>query len=62
MSFLRGDLVQLKTGGPRMIVEEVEDGAGSAIRCKWYEDRQRRVDVFYVDGLQHCSLVANGGD
>lgn len=57
VSFRRGDIVQLNSGGPRMIVEEIEDRAGSIIRCKWYEGRERHVERFYVDGLHHFQIV-----
>lgn len=53
-SFRRGDLVQLNSGGQTMIVEEVEDNAGSVLVCKWYEGRERHVRRFFVDGLRHA--------
>lgn len=53
MLFQRGDIVQLNSSGRRMVVEEVVDDAGTIIRCKWYEGRERYVDSFYVDGIRH---------
>lgn len=51
-SFRRGDLVQLNSGGQKMVVEDVEDKAGSVLVCKWYEGRERHVKRFFVDGLR----------
>jgi uncharacterized protein YodC (DUF2158 family) len=49
--FQRGDMVQRNTGGPRMMVEEIEN-PGTVIRCKWYEGRERCVGRFFVEGLR----------
>lgn len=56
--FRRGDIVQRNSGGPRMMVEDIEDNAGTVIRCKWYEGGARQVDLFYVDALHHYGLIA----
>ena len=60
MSFRRGDLVQLNSGGQQMMVEEIEDEAGSVLVCKWYEGRERHVRRFYVDALHHVQNTAGG--
>lgn len=36
MEFKLGDLVRLKSGGPRMTVEG-EPGNGSYVRCVWFD-------------------------
>lgn len=59
VSFQRGDLVQLNSGGPRMVVDEVENEAGSVLVCKWYEGRERQVKRFFVDGLHHVQASAS---
>ena len=61
VSFRRGDLVQLNSGGQRMMVDEVEDEAGSVLVCKWYEGHERHVRRFYVDALHHVQMNAGGG-
>lgn len=55
--FQRGDIVQRNSGGPRMLVEEVEDAEGMMVRCRWYEDRKRREGSFFVDGIHHYQMV-----
>lgn len=35
-----------------MMVEEVENSAGTVIRCKWYEGSERQVGRFFVEALQ----------
>jgi uncharacterized protein YodC (DUF2158 family) len=61
ISFRRGDLVQLNSGGPRMIVDEVEDEEGSVLVCKWYVGHVRHVERFFVGGLHHFKMSAAGG-
>jgi uncharacterized protein YodC (DUF2158 family) len=56
--FRRGDVVELNSGGPRMIVDEIEDDAGSVLVCKWYEGREKQVRRFFVDGLRHAQVAA----
>lgn len=51
-----GDVVQLKTGGPRMTVEHVSDVTGF-VRCVWFVERSTGWDgpyrsVFDRDHLQ----------
>lgn len=60
VSFRRGDIVQLNSGGQRMVVEEVEDERGERVRCRWYEDRRKREGIFYSEGLHHYQLLAAG--
>jgi len=43
MAFQEGDLVQLKSGGPRMTVEGYEDGL---VVCVWFEGNNRKSNVF----------------
>jgi uncharacterized protein YodC (DUF2158 family) len=61
VSFRRGDVVQLNSGGPRMVVDAIEDEAGSVLVCKWYEGHERYVRRFFVDGLHHVQMSAAGG-
>jgi uncharacterized protein YodC (DUF2158 family) len=42
MDFAVGDVVRLKSGGPKMTVEEVSPGG---VNCSWFE-KERRTDRF----------------
>lgn len=43
MTFQDGDVVQLKSGGPRMTVEGYEDGL---VVCVWFEEKNRKSSTF----------------
>jgi|TARA_Y100001001_G_scaffold161935_2_gene187395 uncharacterized protein YodC (DUF2158 family) len=43
MNFAAGDVVQLKSGGPRMTVEAVSDGT---VSCIWFEQSHQLRDEF----------------
>ncbi|HEX2552116.1 MAG TPA: DUF2158 domain-containing protein [Microvirga sp.] len=52
-SFKPGDRVQLKSGGPAMTVERVEDGTdGSRIVCTWSEGAKRESRAFEPSALE----------
>jgi uncharacterized protein YodC (DUF2158 family) len=46
-----GDVVQLKSGGPRMTVDRVDDD-GRLIHCCWFEGATRKTDVFEIFALR----------
>ncbi len=52
--FKKGDVVQLKSGGPKMTVENVADysgwGAGpeNGAKCVWFEKNEAKEKVFDV--------------
>ena len=49
-----GDVVILKSGGQKMIVEEVDEEEG-AIRCQWFVDDETLGDGFFpADSLQRA--------
>jgi len=53
-----GDVVQLKSGGPKMTVSEVgPDGAGQ-IRawCQWFEGTKAHADSFPVTSLKLATV------
>jgi uncharacterized protein YodC (DUF2158 family) len=39
MEFAIGDVVQLKSGGPRMTVEEIVD---RCVTCSWFDKEQKK--------------------
>ena len=44
MEFKVGDVVQLKSGGPRMAVDRVE--ADGIVHCSWFDKAERKTDAF----------------
>ncbi len=44
MEFKIGDVVQLKSGGPRMSVDRIEPGG--IVHCSWFDKTERRADMF----------------
>ena len=57
-SFGPGDVVQLKSGGPVMTVEE--DFDDSSVICRWFEKNQVKSDVFKRTSLQRASQQGSG--
>ena len=44
-----GDLVQLKSGGPRMTVDQID--SDGCVKCKWFFEGQLREGAFRVTSL-----------
>jgi len=48
--FQKGDVVQLKSGGPTMTVQDIGDFSSSGIQdgilCVWFDGRKKYSDVF----------------
>jgi len=51
----RGDLVQLKSGGPVMTVQEALSGGN--FRCQWFAGKKLESGVFPADSL-HAATAA----
>ncbi len=53
-SFNVGDVVRLKSGGPKMTVEYIDPGsdAGMKVDCVWFEDRKREIGTFAAAALE----------
>lgn len=51
--FKPGDVVQLKSGGPKMTIKEVEEWNG-AMRawCQWFHGTDSKEDVFALTSLK----------
>jgi uncharacterized protein YodC (DUF2158 family) len=45
-----GDVVQLKSGGPRMTVDSVD--GDRFVHCAWFEGRTKKTDVFEIFTLR----------
>lgn len=51
--FNPGDLVQLKAGGPKMVVERVFGGSDSfSYRCTWFSGAKHNREDFQEEALQ----------
>jgi uncharacterized protein YodC (DUF2158 family) len=47
--FKEGDVVQLKSGGPRMTVTKI---SGEQCRCKWFDQNNPKSSLFEASILQ----------
>lgn len=58
--FKKGDVVQLKSGGPKMTVSEVDNwsphGPEEGAKCVWFEKNKSFEQVFDVAVLQHYKI------
>jgi uncharacterized protein YodC (DUF2158 family) len=52
--FKAGDLVQLKSGGPKMVVEQVGEDFGRRKRvwCNWFDGNKKSSDTFAPEQLK----------
>ena len=54
--FKEGDVVQLKSGGPEMTIEEIihvaESGEYVAI-CKWFDVNEIKKEVFHLSSIKY---------
>lgn len=51
--FVRGEVVTLKAGGPKMTVSNVDTtGSGPPIRCKWFKGAKLEHGGFYPEELE----------
>jgi uncharacterized protein YodC (DUF2158 family) len=60
MSFKAGEVVRLKSGGPKMTVTQVGKKAmtgESAVWCVWFEGTKKHEDTFAPEALE----AVNGG-
>ena len=55
--FNKGDVVALKSGGPRMTVDKVEDGRAV---CVWFDKSTEKRGVFDVELLAPSQRAAVG--
>ncbi|MHC8321146.1 YodC family protein [Pseudomonas sp. GB2N2] len=54
--FKKGDVVQLKSGGPKMTIQDLGDygptGPEEGAHCVWFEKEKRQESVFDVATLK----------
>ena len=51
---MEGDVVQLKSGGPKMTVDGLSDEAGRVqANCSWFNDGIRMSDLFEFHSLRN---------
>lgn len=51
MPFNGGDVVRLKSGGPKMTVEHVDEEL-DLVTCVWFENKDLKRDSFSATALQ----------
>lgn len=49
--FKKGMIVQLKSGGPKMTVVEINPTLGSSIFCQWFSGSKRESGPFRPESL-----------
>jgi uncharacterized protein YodC (DUF2158 family) len=49
-----GDIVQLKSGGPKMTIEKISNYASGQVmaRCAWFIQDNQKAEVFALTSLQ----------
>jgi uncharacterized protein YodC (DUF2158 family) len=52
-TFSKGDVVEMKSGGPRMTVVDVE--GGGTVHCAWFDGSDQRKDSFDAETLKSAS-------
>ncbi len=56
MTFQIGDVVRLKSGGPRMTIQSVGDfskeGLKVGVLCVWFKDQEKNQSVFHPNSLE----------
>ncbi len=65
--FKAGDMVQLKSGGPRMTIREIEDwDGGPRAWCQWFQGTDSKEGVFPLTSLtiatQRSGVTVTGSD
>lgn len=56
MSFNEGDIVKLKSGGPKMTVTSVGDRLGTpSVWCSWFTSGKSNSEVFPVSAVEIVS-------
>lgn len=57
MEFKLGDVVQLKSGSPKMTIEDLYDNEGNKCSCKWFNKNKNefQLDRFLVETLALAS-------
>lgn len=55
-----GDIVQLKSGGPDMTVEDIEDHGDDGVRliCSWLGNERRRFGSFATETVKRLTTAA----
>jgi uncharacterized protein YodC (DUF2158 family) len=59
MAFQLGEVVQLKSGGPRMTVDSI-DGDG-VVNCIWFEKNEQKFGSFKPHSLESAGSGGGGG-
>jgi uncharacterized protein YodC (DUF2158 family) len=57
MPFKVGDVVQLKSGGPRMTITEVSTGGPISYACTWFEGADQRFGHFLEATIKRSAEI-----
>ena len=61
-NLIEGDVVQLKSGGPKMTVDRLLEQAGeSQVKCSWFNGAIRMSDLFEPHSLRSLEDGATKG-
>jgi len=60
--FSEGDVVQLRSGGPKMTVDDLPDQGGQVrAKCSWFNGAIRMSDVFELHSLRNLESEIPAG-
>lgn len=51
-AFKKGDVVRLKSGGPRMTVSDVDSYGQGEVLCTWFDGGRRTQEPFDVETIE----------
>lgn len=63
--FKPGDVVKLKSGGPKMTVQNMSPvigGRGWTVRCDWFAGSKKEQGVFAPEQLVHFTEAPSSGE
>jgi uncharacterized protein YodC (DUF2158 family) len=58
-NFKTGDIVQLKSGGPEMTVQQAPASTGHYYKCQWFAGKKLESGMFATESLQTVEREAN---
>jgi uncharacterized protein YodC (DUF2158 family) len=53
--FRKGDIVQLKSGGPTMTIKQMPDGLGDEYICQWFGGKKLEQGYFPPESLKKAT-------
>jgi uncharacterized protein YodC (DUF2158 family) len=59
VAFKIGDVVRLKSGGPDMVIQEIDEVNGTAV-CRWFDGKKDKREEFVLETLELAKPKAMG--